>query len=420
MGGGSTTSSTTTKIPAEIRERGTKITNAAMGTYFDPATKYQAYTPSNPNFTQNQQTGAATTGQLNQYNSAGGAAGQNFANAGTGYQGYFNQAKTGLEQANNNNQATGVAGPNYSSDALQKFMNPYTQNVIDQGVTEIGRDLDSQMQSNSDAAAKAGAFGGARHGIIDSESQRNAAATLQNFIGSQLNTGFTNAQNQYNTDQSQQIAANTANNAAKQQNFNQQQSLSQLLANLGQQDSENQLAVGSANLNLGNVITAQDQAQKTNAYNYGYLDQRNYPMDIYQDLAGINAMQPTNRTSTTTESQSGGWLGPALGAAGAIMSDERMKEEIEEVNPEEVLGAFAKVTPKSYVYKDDARKAYPELTAPGRRTGFMAQDLEGAFGKPSGHDLDGIKTVDVGEMIGRLTAAVHGLEKRTHHLRKAA
>lgn len=420
MGSGKTTTTNVSKteIPAEIRERGSTITNAAMGSYFDPASRYTSFTSSDPNYGTYNQVGINTTGQLNNYHTQ---AGQNFTDAGSSYQPYISRADQTVTQANADNQATGVNGPNFNWGTLSQYMNPFAQGVIDQGVNEIGRNLTGQRLQNQSAAAQAGAFGGARHGVIDAEAQRTAADTLQNFVGNQLNTGFNQAVGQYNTDFGQKLQANAASNAAKAQNFGQSQSLAQILANLGQQRQQQQLAAGGAQLNLGNVMTAQEQAQKDNAYSKGYVDQRGYPMDIYERLAAINAMQPVNRTSTTTgtQSTSGGWLGPAIGAVGSIFaaSDERAKENIKDVDPEEVLGAFAQVQPKSYTYKKDIVQALPGITAPGPRTGFMAQDLERAFGKKSGPDILGVKTVDMAEVMGNLVAAVHGLEKRTRGLK---
>jgi hypothetical protein len=395
---------TTQEIPAEIRQRGSQITNAAMSTYFDPAQKYQAFTPSNDHYAEDQQVGQATTGQLNDKNNLTGSTAHSLNDAATNYQPYYGAA----------GQVAGssyTSGPNYNSSSVAQFQNPWNQQVIDAGTGQIQRDMQSQMQANGDAAARAGAFGGARHGVIDANTQRDAGTTLANFIGQQEQAGFNNAQNQFNTNQTQTQAANAQN-----------QSLATTLANLGSGQSNQAIAAGNANLNLGNINTAQDQAQKTNAFTNGYQMQQQYPMDVYSQLAAMNAMQPVNRTSTTTgtgtTSQSGGWIGPAISAAGTLLaaSDERVKEDIEDVDPEEVLGAFSKIPAKSYKYKDDVLDSHPELARPGHRIGFMAQDAERAFGRRVGPDVDGIKTIDVSQMLGELMVAVHGLEKRTRRL----
>jgi hypothetical protein len=99
-------------------------------------------------------------------------------------------------------------------------------------------------------------------------------------------------------------------------------------------------------------------------------------------------------------------------------SDERIKEDVHERDPEQVLGAFAEVRPVEYTYKASAREAHPDITFEGRRRGFMAQDLERAFGRPSGPTLrDGTKTVDIPNLLGDVVAAITGLEKRTRALK---
>lgn len=417
MGGGKTTTNqvTKTEIPQEIRDRGTKITTAAMDTYFNPQQKYETY-----NYGNYRGVGAATTGQLNNNHRQ---AENQYQAATTSYQPYINRANTAITDAAANNQASQMDGPNFNQANIDKFMNPYKDLVINQGLSDIDRAMNATRLNNQTAAARAGAFGGARHGVIDAEGQRTAADTAQRFVGEQLNTGWDKAVGQYNTDFSQGLQAGTFNNAAKAQNFSQGSSLSQILANLGQQQQSQQLAAGDKLMSLANIKMAQEQAQKDNAYQKGYLDKRDYPMDIYERLASMNAMQPVNRTSTTTgtQSTSGGWLGPAIGAAGTILaSDKNAKENIEAMDPEDVLGAFAKVKPYSYTYKPEVLDDLPEITRPGKRHGFMAQDLEKAFKKPSGPVVNGVKTVDMAEVMGNLVAAVHGLEKRTRSLKKRA
>lgn len=418
MGGSKQSSSSTTKIPAEIRERGTKITNAAMDTYFDPAKKYETFDYDNYSGV-----GQDLTGQLNErHDAAGGAitgAGGAFQQAGSSYQPYFGRADQTMTSTAGNNQ---VSGPNFTAQNLERFQNPYQQNVIDQGVRQINDNLTQGRLQNQSRAAQAGAFGGSRHGVIDAEGQKNAMTSMNDFIGSQLAQGYDKSVNQYNTDFTQGMQA-------KGQNFQQGTTTANFLQNLGKDTQSAGIAAGDAQLRgadaemkLGNIQTAQDEAQKQNAYEYGYRDKRDYPMDVYERLAGMNAMQPVNRTSTSTSKTSGGWLGPALQAAGsvAMMSDEDMKEDIRDRDPEEALGAFAKMRTTKYTYKDEAKEKYPELAAEGERRGFMAQDYEREFGEPAGPETsDGYKTVDIPNMLGDVVAAIQALEKRTRKTKVA-
>lgn len=423
MGGKTTvqnsgTTESKVEIPQEIRDRGTKITEAAMGTYFDPAKQYQPY-----NAQKYAAVGKATTAPLSGLHQKAAA---NATAAGSSYQPYIQRADATATAATSNNPASTMAGPDFTSAAIQKFMNPYQQGVIDIGVRQIGDNLTQQRLADQTRAAQAGAFGGARHGVIDAQAQQTAAQTMSDFVGSQLAQGYDKAVGQYNTNFGQEAQATQINNAAMGQNWQQEMSLAQILANLGQQRQAQQIAASDQQAKIGEIFRSQRQLERDNAYNKGYLDHRGYPLDVYERLAAMNAMQPTNRTSTSTtqgtstQSSPGSWIGPALGAAGNIayaFSDERTKTDIEDRDPEDVLGAFAKVKPKTYRYTDEAMDAAPDLTKPGERRGFTAQDLEAAFKRPSGPTVAGYKTVDYGNLIGDLVAAVHGIEKRTRKLK---
>jgi hypothetical protein len=422
MGGSKTTvqnsGETKTTIPQEIRDRGTKITTGAMNTYFDPAKKYQSFTASNPQASTYNAVGEATTGQLNENHDK---AGQNFTAAGSSYQPYFSQGTSTAQNATNNNRAQQASGPNYSQQAIEQFQNPHTQAVTQTGLDALTRQFNIAKTGTADQAAKAGAFGNSRLGVEQGKNTESYLNASSAFLNDTLNQGFNQAQSQYNTNFNQGLATNQANNAAAGQNYGQEMGLADYLKQIGTGTQDAQINAGNAQLNFGNTVTAQQQAEKDNAYSKGYIDQRDYPMEIYERLSGMNAMQPVNRTSTTTGSStqgtSGGWLGPALGAAGSVasmMSDERAKEDIREEDGEEALGAFSKITPKSYKYKDEVVRDYPDLAKPGRRFGFTVQDMEGAFGRPVGKEVDGYKTVDMPNMLGQLVAAVGALEKRTH------
>lgn len=102
-------------------------------------------------------------------------------------------------------QAT--AGQDYAKQAtdpsaIQKYMNPYTQNVVDVQNTELQRQHDIAGTQRGANAARAGAFGGARQAIENAEAQRNLA-TLKNANQAQgLQQAYQQAQ------QAQQYGAN--------------------------------------------------------------------------------------------------------------------------------------------------------------------------------------------------------------------
>ena len=110
--------------------------------------------------------------------------------------------------------AGGYTGP----DAYQQFMSPYQQQVIDASMTSFDKQAAMQRRGISDRALQAGAFGGSRHGIAESE--YDAASDMnRNLMRQQmLQQGFGQAQ------------------AGAQQAFQQQQGLAGMVPGLYQQD----------------------------------------------------------------------------------------------------------------------------------------------------------------------------------------
>jgi hypothetical protein len=91
------------------------------------------------------------------------------------------------------------AGQNYaqqatSPGAMQSYMSPYMQNVVDFQKTQAVQDYGRQLPGQQAAATRAGAFGGSRQAIVESEAQRN----LQNQLAGIQATGTQQAYDQAN------------------------------------------------------------------------------------------------------------------------------------------------------------------------------------------------------------------------------
>jgi hypothetical protein len=426
MGGGKTSSTTVnkTEIPGEIRERGTQITNAAMGHYMpgDPASPsyYRPYTG------QLEDAGWSRTAGPNYYHSA---AGEGVQRAQTSYQPYMEGAGQAgafaASQVANNPQSRTYAstGANYDqdgnasftpfdTDSMQRFANPYQSMVTGTGLQELYRQHDIAQQGVNDGAAKAGAFGGARHGVQAAETTRGFADMGQKFLADTLDRGYGQARDQYNTERNALFQQQQMNNAGRQQDLQDTLGVGTYLQNLGSNQQQRDLGAAQGALGLAqNYQQMQQQAMDRGYDEYKQVMDR--PLDVAERLASMNAMQPVNRTSTSTtnSSTSGGGLGAALYGFGSIMpmfSDEDAKTNIEDEEPEEVLGAFSAMPSKTFEYKDPAM-------GEGERTGFMAQDYEQAFGEEA-PEVDGMKALDIPDMIGKLAVAVKALEERTRGL----
>jgi hypothetical protein len=58
-------------------------------------------------------------------------------------------------------------------DGLDRYMNPYTKNVLDVANRELGRTYDRQLTDLRGTAASRGAFGGSRQAMLEGQAQRN-------------------------------------------------------------------------------------------------------------------------------------------------------------------------------------------------------------------------------------------------------
>lgn len=132
--------------------------------------------------------------------------------------GMVNQNPNGIQIGPNTNQtsawnaAGSLSNPNAQIDALRGFtpdnvtagqlrdtdlssyMNPWTDNVVQNSLREIDRMRAGAIAQNQGAATQARAYGGSRHGIADAETNRNAFDIAGNTAGQLYSQGFQNAQ----------------------------------------------------------------------------------------------------------------------------------------------------------------------------------------------------------------------------------
>lgn len=86
------------------------------------------------------------------------------------------------------------AFPEYSTNMVQKYMNPYQEGVINTTMAGLERQRQMQQLNDLNAATRAKAFGGSRQGVAEAltneAAQRTAASTLANL----QSQGFSQAQ----------------------------------------------------------------------------------------------------------------------------------------------------------------------------------------------------------------------------------
>jgi len=83
----------------------------------------------------------------------------------------------------------------------QQYMNPYLQQSLDPQLAEIRRQADISRMNDAARLTKAGAYGGGRQAIMESEGNRNLATQLAATTGQGYNAAYDKAATQFNTEQ---------------------------------------------------------------------------------------------------------------------------------------------------------------------------------------------------------------------------
>lgn len=182
----------------------------------------------------------------------------------------FNQAAQSYQDSlNRANQTVSSYNPNnvgaWTDAQRSQYMNPYITDVIGRAQANAQRNF-AESQAQRDASAKnAAAFGGSRAAIADEMARRNYDNQLADTTAGLLNTGYSNAQQQFNADRQAQEAAR------------------QFGANLGMQGAEFGLRSGAAMQGLGSEAFRLGGAQAEMLNRFGNqqqgLQQKQFDVD---------------------------------------------------------------------------------------------------------------------------------------------
>ena len=309
-----------------------------------------------------------------------------------------------------NFSAAPVTAGSFLNANIDDYMNPFLNIVAANTMSDMDRARQMTQMQNADAAARAGAFGGSRQGVLEAETNRAFFDRLGNTLGALYAGGFDTASGLARGDIDRTFAADLANQQAM-LNANQQRlaAAGQLgtLGNLGQQMA---LQSGEAATNLGFVQQQLDQAR---------LDAiRNLPLEqqaIINEALGLNVGGGSGMVSTSSGQMTGsgsqqsgiipGLFGssglvPGIAATSLLLSDERAKENVEKID--DPLGKVRELAGYSYNYMGSDKPA----------AGVMAQDVERVM--PGALDTagNGMKMVDYAAVTGLLVEAVNELAKQ--------
>jgi len=100
----------------------------------------------------------------------------------------------------------------FTADAAQQYMNPYLMAALQPQIDEARRAAEVQRVQDAGRLTQAGAFGGSRQAIMESELNRNLLQNLAGITGSGYASAYDRAMQQFNTEQGRGMEAQTAAN----------------------------------------------------------------------------------------------------------------------------------------------------------------------------------------------------------------
>ena len=158
---------------------------------------------------------------------------------------------------------------NFNPSAAQAFMDPYQQSVTQEALKEIDKQAAMAQNQLSGKAVQAGAFGGSRFGLQQSEMARNAQDLRSRRIFEDLSRNYQQAQG----------AAQAANTQRLQQG--------QQFGNLGKQTA----GIGGIMAGLGAQTQQLGQSDVNQLMGIGGMQQQLAQLGLNTDTANLAAMQ---------------------------------------------------------------------------------------------------------------------------------
>ena len=226
----------------------------------------------------------------------------------------FNKAMTGVAgnagaSVNQITNPNAIGSQQFGAQQAAQYMNPYQQQVINQGLQQLNQQgSDQQAQLRRRQAAR-GAFGNNRTALENSQLQQNQNQQVNQFLTNTLNSGFQNAQQQFNQDRASQMQADQSNvaNLMNAERMNQQAQLQNRGMSNQAYGMMNQMQGQQNDAAMKAFMAAQAQGGAEQQFNqlgedYKYndfLQQRDYPLRNLAIRQGAltGAAYPTTTTS---------------------------------------------------------------------------------------------------------------------------
>lgn len=200
--------------------------------------------------------------------------------------------------------------------SIQGYMNPYLEQVLNPQIREINEALQGGRRDLGAGAQMAGAFGDARHGIMENSLYDTAMQNITDVTGRTMRDAWAEAMALRTGDRSAKFASDTSNRDA---DMAQNQNLATAAtgtAALGQQYKKDFFDVNDALWNAGQA--EQDSNQEQNDALRAFqeaLKNKKYD-DAMRILGALNGTPYSTSSTSKTKSDDGllGLIGAGLGA----------------------------------------------------------------------------------------------------------
>ena len=208
-----------------------------------------------------------------------------------------------------------VTAKDWNQAAMEQYMSPYTQGVVDIALREAERQHAIDLQKQSTAATQSGAFGGYRQGVVEAEGNRNYGQLRSDITTKGRQDAYTAAVTQFNADKAVDVAT---------QQFNQNNSLANYQALQQAQSNAAQLKLTAAQNNASNTINAYqaiEQAKQAAAAGNLTASQANAANALSASIASEQAKQQAGQMGLTASTAN------ASNALNASIASEQAKQQ---------------------------------------------------------------------------------------------
>tara|TARA_Y100001951_G_scaffold90598_1_gene83863 strand:+ start:205 stop:1239 length:1035 start_codon:yes stop_codon:yes gene_type:complete len=207
-------------------------------------------------------------------------------------------------------QLAQIGAQTFDTATAQQYMNPYTNNVIQSTLSDLGEAFGQQQRSMAATAVGAGAFGGSREGVERALSRERYLDQVADTSARLRQAGFESGAQRFAADRAAQLQSAQA----------QLSGLAGAAAGLGQ---------------AGSLARGIEQAELTEAFR-DFIEERDFPAGQVRQMIGALAGAPIRTYGEERSALTGTPVGApspfaqiaGAGQALAAFSDIRLKEDI--------------------------------------------------------------------------------------------